>query len=929
MKQAQLADGRVLEFPDNTPDEVIFRVVKDLVNAPKQPVQDPLTAQTNKAAIETISQAIPEPVKEAASVAGEKISEAYGALPEPVKSAARRTGNFLLDTLDYIQRPFQAVAVASKETRKLQKEQPSQPGKIEMPAAFTEQGAARIRAAAGRGLKGEEKASTQELLSDEFRKANPLKAAVLGFAGDALSDPLNVVGGAPYKVAKAAIETVPGATTIPSKLADNELFRSFNVTTGDVDKARELYNNYRYLRDKAKNEGVRDAKALNNQLKKLSKQSNIPVDELKRKIVQDIETADLSPNEIGKIEQKIIDRNKQLLEEQRAAGVEVGDLGVTYMPHVLSEQADEILKDLKQKNFYGVRPSAKSQSAIERQLEGTVAEINAKNIYGTNKFFIDDPAIMTGIAEYRAANAIAGKKFLKDVEELGVKADEAPANYVGIPEVPNLKFAPEVANLVNRSYKSLTNQQEMGKFLQVYDGALNWWKMWSLGVRPSYHTKNAIGNVWNAYLGGLKNPKTYGEAGVFQTKLARNDLTGKIAGKPVEELYEAMATRGVFGEGQYGGTEFARTLERELSPIKPTDIITPSTRNVVLRAGFKVGQTVEDNARIALFLDQVKKGASYDQAAKHVQKYLFDYGDVSQFEQGVVKRVLPFYTWSRKNIPLQLEALVRHPERVNKLNLGIENIQSAYGAEPADPSQVPSYVTEGGPVYVGQDKEAGTTSAVTLSGILPLMDLGVFTKFLNTPTTPSGPPDGKIDPAISTATSGMSPFIKGPIEYFANYDLFKKKNIEEFEGQSADLLGIKMPVHLAKALSNIVLLNEIDRLNPGSIFGTRSVDPATGVVTKTPSIFGNERGSRVDLPEEQRQTQALTGVRVFDINMSKTEAINFLKVKKDVEKLRSLVRGAIAREKTYESEQALAALDKFYQELEEIEAARKERMKNK
>lgn len=930
MKQAQLPDGRVLEFPADTPDEVIDRVAKqEILAASKKPIQDPLTTQTNKAAVEEISAAIPTPVKEAASAVAETVSEGFKALPEPVQSAARSTGNFLLDTLDYLQRPFQAVAVATKEARKLQGEQPSDPTKIQLPAAFTSEGAARIRAAAGRGIKGEEKASTQELLSDEFRKANPVKAAVIGFAGDAVLDPLNVVGAVPFKVTKAAIETIPGSTTIPSRLTDNELFRAFNVTTGDTDKARTLFNNYRYLRDKARNEGVRDAKSLQKEIKKLSKQTGMPVDEIKAKIVHDIETDNLSTGEIGQIEQGIINRNRELLAEQQAAGVEVGDLGVTYMPHILSSQADEILKDLDKKNFYGLRPSAKSPSAVQRELEGTVAEINAKNIYGTNKFFLDDPAIMTGVAEYRAANAIAGKKFLKDVEELGVPEANAPASYVSIPEVPKLRFAPEVANLVNRSYRTLTDTTEMSKFLKVYDGALNWWKMWSLGVRPAYHTKNAIGNVWNAYLGGLRNPKTYGEAGIFQTKLAQNKLTGKLAGKPVDELYEAMATRGVFGEGQYGGGEFARVLERELSPIKPTDFITPGTSNVFLRTGFKVGQTVEDNARIALFLDQVKKGRSYDEAGKHVQKYMFDYGDVSPFEQSTIKRVIPFYTWSRKNIPLQLEALVRHPERVNKLNLGIENIQSAYGAEPVDPSQVPSYIVEGGPVYLGQDKEKGTTSAVTLTNILPFMDLGVFTNFLNTPTKPSGPPQGKLDPAVSTVTSGMSPFIKAPIEALANYDLFKKRNIEEFEGQKADLLGIRMGVHWAKLLSNIVLLNEIDRLNPGGVFGTRSVDPATGTVTKTPGIFGNERGSRVDLPEEQRQTQALTGIRVFDINMSNAEAKNFLQVKRDVEALKGIVRRAAKQDKTYETEQATAALEKFSKELEEIEAARQERMKNK
>ena len=356
---------------------------------------------------------------------------------------------------------------------------------------------------------------------------------------------------------------------------------------------------------------MRNAKALNNEIKALSKRSGIPVNELKAKIVNDIETGSLSDDAIGQIEQRIIERNRQILEEQRAAGVEIGDLGETYMPHVRSKEMDDLLKDEK-KNLFGIRPSAKTPSA----LEGTVADINAKNLYDTTKYFSDDPAILRGVADFRAANAIAGKKFLTDARQLGVPKKEAPANFTTVPEIPDMAFDPQVAKLLNRSYRALTNTEEVGKFLRAYDGAQNWWKMWSLGIRPAYHTKNVIGNVWNAYLGGLSNPVRYGEAGLFQTKLARNDFAGKVAGKPMQELYEAMATRGVFGEGQYSG-DIARTVTKEIEG-GSRNPFTLSTENPVLQAGFKVGQTLEDNARIALFLDRVAKGQSYDQGCAKV-----------------------------------------------------------------------------------------------------------------------------------------------------------------------------------------------------------------------------------------------------------------------------------------------------------------------
>lgn len=925
----RMPDGTIItNVPEGiTQDELLQRLSK------LKPIEDPLTAETNKAALSAIGSSIPEPVKEAASAAGEAIQSGWEALPEVVKSPLRSTGNFMLDALEVLNKPFQAVAVASKQFGKELAPEVKPGAASELPAiyrAVTKEGAAsRIAAAAKRGFKGEERASTQELLSDEFRKANPVTSAVVGFGGDVIIDPLKAsVVSMPFKVTKQAISAIPEATTIATRLTDNELFRAFNITTGDVDKTRELFNNYRYLRDKAKFEGVQDAKRLNNQIKALSKQSGIPAEELKAKIVHDIETGQLSNAQIGQIEQNIVARNRELLEQQRAAGVDIGDLGETYMPHIISKEADDILTKADRKNFYGIRPSGKSPSAVARDLEGTVAEINAKNIYGTNKFFIDDPAILLGTAEFRAANAIAGKKFLNDIQQLGIKADDAPSNYVTIPEVQGLKFAPEVARLADRSYRVLTDASEMNKFLKVYDGATNWWKMWSLGIRPAYHTKNVVGNVWNAYLGGLTNPKTYGDAAVFQTKLAQNKLTGTIAGKPTQELYDEMSKRGVFGEGQYGGGEFPRVLERELAPTKATDFITPSTRNAVLRAGFKVGQTLEDNARIALFLNQVKKGKSYDEAGKHVQKYLFDYGDISPFEQSTLKRVMPFYTWSRKNIPLQLEAIVAHPDKLSKLGLGISNVQQAAGMDSIpDPSQVPEYLTEKAPVYVGQDKENAVVSAVTLENLLPFFDLGPFTRFLNTPTVPKGLLESGLQGPLEFIVGSSSPFIKAPIEYLLNYDTFKKREIKEFEGQTADLFGIEVPVHTAKLLSNIVLLNELDRLNPGGIFGVRIKDAATGEITSKPSIFGTTRESRADLPEEQRQAQALTGVRIFDINMDEAEYNRMRKITGEIKKLQGKMKNAAKSERDRYFNQAEEALENYlnsWDQLEEEIEARKD-----
>jgi hypothetical protein len=883
------------------------------------------TEAVNAAGLKAIGEAIPQPIKDVAGKVAEVVVSGWEAAPEPIKQAGRSTGNFLLDAIDILQRPFQAVATYGKA---LGTTEEATKGASLFDILSTEN-LAKAQQAGIRGLKGQEKASFQEALPDQFRRENPVKSMLLGFMGDVVIDPLKAgVVGPMFKTAKEVASTGADSIGISSKLADNELFRAFNVTVGDSDKAKQLYNDYRYLKDKARIESVSNAKALDNQIKALSKQSGVPVNELKAKIFQDIETANLSDDAIGELEKNIVAQNKARLEAQRAAGIEVGDLGETYMPHIATKEADNMinLEAIKSK-ITGARPSAKNPQALAREIEGTVAEINSKNIYGTKKFFQDDPAIALSVADFNAAQAIAGRKFLDDAAQFGVKAEDAPKNYVTIPEVPNVKFEPSIAKQLNRSYKTLSNQEEVNNFLKVYDSAQNWWKMWSLGARPAYHSKNTIGNVWNNYLGGVTTPKPYIDAAAFQVKVAKGNLEGKIAGYKTQDLYDAMSTRGIFGEGQYGG-DIARRMEDVIQGASRNPI-TLSTKNPILQGGFKMGQTIEDNARIALYIDQLNKGASLDKAATHVRKYLFDYGDVSPFEKNIAKRLLPFYTWSRKNLPLQLEALATQPDKINKINLAINNAQQAYQVEQPDLGSVPQYIRDQAPVYVGSDQQAGTVTAIPLTGLIPTFDIASITKFLNTETAPEGLKKGKLGESISTVMGGVSPLLKAPLEYLANYDFFRKKTIQESEGQTADFLGIPMPIHLAKLASNLVMINEIDRANPGSIFGSRTVDPLTKEVTTLNSFFGlgTPRESRTDLPEEQRLTQYLYGIRLFDIDMGKEELRQVEQMKKDIAGIKARIKQAQIAEKSREAEGTVQALDRFYEDIEKFEQEREARMK--
>jgi hypothetical protein len=54
-----------------------------------------------------------------------------------------------------------------------------------------------------------------------------------------------------------------------------------------------------------------------------------------------------------------------------------------------------------------------------------------------------------------------------------------------------------------------------------------------------------------------------------------------------------------------------------------------------------------------------KNGGDLKDAAKNTWKYMIQYDQVTPWEKDVARRVIPFYTWMKKNLALQLDGLYR------------------------------------------------------------------------------------------------------------------------------------------------------------------------------------------------------------------------------------------------------------------------------
>ena len=366
----------------------------------------------------------------------------------------------------------------------------------------------------------------------------------------------------------------------------------------------------------------------------------------------------------------------------------------------------------------------------------------AKNADGTPKAF--DRAPQAFIAQYdRAVRKEYFERFTKEVEKRF--PDKSPEM------IGNIKKSREVFGV---------DGEVSAAWRHHVDAVQGHWKRWVTQYRPGFHIRNMLGDSFNAYLAGT-NPIRFGDAGrvLAHTWGKKDGAAGaiKMGGKKFSaEEVEALYRR--------GGLE---------TSFIETEVIGASRRKIS-HAITEGSQQREKYVRMATFIDSMdkalKRGVSVqkavEKAAFRVRKYHFDYTDLTPAERKL-RTFIPFYTYTRKELPLLLEHTLTNPGKIVAPMKAGSAVETMLGVEkdPDDP-------------FPGID------------GLVPeyLKDQQIIQKGNNEIFTPGLPTDmlGSMGPRsfVKTQAGNLAPWLKGPLElgtgksFPLGYNLKKKDQSE-------------------------------------------------------------------------------------------------------------------------------------------------------
>jgi hypothetical protein len=348
------------------------------------------------------------------------------------------------------------------------------------------------------------------------------------------------------------------------------------------------------------------------------------------------------------------------------------------------------------------------------------------------------------------------------------------------------------------------------KALQHFDHVLSKVKAALTIYIPSHHWTNLIGDTYYNWIAGVNKPIRYEQA--MKVMLAQKGRYGdfatleKLTGpKALEQavarsLVKPDAGLNIPAAGNkvvitmQNGTKVTADMiytaafrEGILPSARVLEEVASDTTNILdkfrplggrgQRAVHTASEVRDHIPRLAQFIDGIAKSkgsfaAASTSSARSVRKWHPDGLDLTKFERNVMKRVFPFYSWTRKAIPLAIEATLFAGPKVMAYPRVMEAIALSNGI---DPAQGPTDMFPTDQMFPDWVRDRGIGPIMGGPGSYKVINPS--TPILDTLTLLGHPGQSSIDM--------LNPMVKVPIEVNQGTTLGRSIPIENYSDYAA------------------------------------------------------------------------------------------------------------------------------------------------
>ena len=332
-----------------------------------------------------------------------------------------------------------------------------------------------------------------------------------------------------------------------------------------------------------------------------------------------------------------------------------------------------------------------------------------------------------------------------------------------------------VRDILEKVYRVESNPTQVKKFVeQTIEPLLLLWKSSVTVLRgPAYIVNNAGGGIYHHILQGTKmsrlkemaafsadmvkafRSKEARSLGIYERLLKTQEilfekwgttmvkdknlvdlLRSYILGSGMADSQTASVIRRLAEEGTDIEVDALTGIPRRISGVNET--VKASERGRLGRAqdrfinfaiGNKLSLLAADGAqlsefwlRFSSFVQAYDDFENLDVALMIADNFHFNYENLSEAERAV-RRFVPFYAWTRNNVPLQLRAMLLQPGKIQKFLYAQQEAGKAFGPEEDDAwmnSVLPEYIAQVGGFATGIETAAGP---LAFSSRLPFSDI--------------------------------------------------------------------------------------------------------------------------------------------------------------------------------------------------------------